>query len=170
MPAPGPCYSRNMNKSIIGLVLALACGEIGADVVVLYQDRETRVAHTLADPNDLWVHPEDLPRVNGFTLKPEGACVDDICVPVRQQVNSDIFLTRNGERWFNVTELANRIQQPHAADESGVWSLGAIPAQRARFVERAEAPDFGLQDLSGKTVHLSDFKGMKIMLLSWASW
>lgn len=159
-----------MKRSIIGLVLAFMCGEIYADVVVLYQDREIHVANTLADPNDLWVHPEDLPRVNGFTLKPEGACVDDICVPVRQQENSDIFLTRNGERWFNVSELANRIQQPYAADESGVWSLGAIPAQRSRFVDRAEAPDFSLQDLSGKAVRLSDFKGMKIMLLSWASW
>ena len=159
-----------MKTSIIGLVLAVACGEVAADAVVLYQDRETRVAETLADPNDLWVHPDDLPRVNGFVLKPEGACIDDICVPVRQEENSDIFLTRAGARWFNVSELANRVQQPYVADESGVWSFGAIPAQRAAFVDRAIAPDFSLPDLQGNSIELSDFKGTKIMLLSWASW
>jgi hypothetical protein len=52
-------------------------------VTVLYDDQVIEVERTLADPNDLWVVPSDLPRVNGFELKPEGACLDELCVPVR---------------------------------------------------------------------------------------
>lgn len=157
-------------RRAIALLLVLSWGQAGADAVVLYQDRVIDVADTLADPNDLWINPADLPRVNGFTLKPEGACIDEICVPVRQQENSDIFLTRNGTHWFNVTELADRVHQSYVADDDGVWSFGAIPARRASFVDQAEAPDFALPDLTGKSVQLSDFKGKRIMLLSWASW
>ena len=32
------------------------------------------------------------------------------------------------------------------------------------------APDFKLEGSDGKTYSLSDFKGKKVMLLTWASW
>jgi cytochrome c-type biogenesis protein len=38
------------------------------------------------------------------------------------------------------------------------------------FVGFGLAPDFELTDIYGETHHLSDFKGKKVMLLSWASW
>ncbi|RMG22329.1 MAG: hypothetical protein D6724_10585 [Armatimonadetes bacterium] len=31
-------------------------------------------------------------------------------------------------------------------------------------------PDVALTDMSGKTVHLSDFRGKKVVLFTWASW
>jgi hypothetical protein len=158
-------------KFLTTALLTLAWTQVQADAVVLYEDRVVEVANTLTDPNDLWVKPQELTRVNGFELKPEGACIDDICVPVRQDENSDIFLTRGGENWFNVTELANRLKQPYAVDyDSGVWSFGAIPARRLSFINEAKAPNFTLTDMSGNSVQLSDFKGKKIMLLTWASW
>ncbi len=156
---------------LAALLASLVNAHARAGAVVLYDGRVVEVERTLADPTDLWIDPDDLERVNGFVLKPEGACIDDICVPVRQAENSDIFITRSGSRWFNVAELADRIQQPYVVDhDTGVWSFGAIPAQRASFIDRALAPDFELPDVHGKTHKLSDFKGKKIMLLSWASW
>ena len=154
-----------------GLVLlALASTSASADVV-LYDSQAVTVQATLADPNDLWIPPGDLTRVNGFELKPEGACIDDICVPIRQDADSDIFVRRDGASWFNVTELADRLHQPYVADhEAGVWSFGAIPVRRAMFIESGRAPDFTLDDRGGNPVRLSDFKGKKIMLLTWASW
>lgn len=129
------------------------------------------VERTLADPTDLWVATTDLKRVNGFELNPEGACLDAICVPVKQDRDSNIFVKRSGNAWLNVTELASRIQQPYVVDhEDDIWSFGAIPAQRQSFVRDAQAPDFTLTDWQGNERSLSDFKGKKVMLLSWASW
>ena len=57
---------------VAALALSLAPALAAAQsVTVLYDDRVVSVERTLADPNDLWVVPEDLPRVNGFELKPE---------------------------------------------------------------------------------------------------
>ena len=142
-----------------------------AKATVLYEQGTNVVAETLSDANDLWVRPVDLPAVNGFELKPEGACIDDICVPVRQEEDSDMFVTRAGVAWFNVTGLAGRLQQPYVVDhEQGVWSFGAIPARRSAFTQQHLAPDFTLSDMDGNPLSLSDFKGKKIMLLTWASW
>ena len=129
------------------------------------------VSDVLADPNDLWVTKTDLPRVNGFELKPEGACLDEICIPIKQSEDSDLYVNRQGQGWVNVTGLARIIQQPVVADyDTQTFSLGAIPVQRTSFVRDAIAPDFELSDWRGEKYRLSDFKGKKIMLLSWASW
>ncbi len=158
-------------RGLITLGLALFAAQALAGAVVLYEDRAVTVENTLADPTDLWVRSAELGRVNGFELKPEGACIDDICVPVRQDVDSDIFVTRQGTQWFNVSELADRLNQPMVVDsDNGVWSFGAIPARRSSFLNKAVAPDFSLPDVNGNTIKLSDFKGKKIMLLTWASW
>ena len=158
-------------RGLLTLGLALFAAQALAGAVVLYEDRAVTVDNTLADPTDLWVRSVELSRVNGFELKPEGACIDDICVPVRQDVDSDIFVTRQGTQWFNVSELADRLNQPMVVDsDNGVWSFGAIPARRSSFLNKAVAPDFSLPDIDGNTIKLSDFKGKKIMLLTWASW
>ncbi len=162
-----------MNRLVIALALAFSLASVNASATatVIYESSVVTVEETLADVNDLWIRPADLPRVNGFELKPEGACIDDICVPVKQDQDSDIFVTRGSKQWFNVTELAKRLRQPYVVDsDSGVWSFGAIPVMRASFIDRALAPDFELPDRSGNPVRLSDFKGKKIMLLTWASW
>jgi hypothetical protein len=49
---------------------------------VLYDDRAHRV-NAAADGDNLWIDAADLAAVNGFVLKPEGACFADICIPVR---------------------------------------------------------------------------------------
>ena len=152
------------------LAMALAAPAFGS-ATVLYDDTAVTIDETLADPTDLWVRPKDLERVNGFELKPQGACLDEICIPVRQDTDSDLFVRRGGKSWFNVTELAKVLRQPVAADyDASVFSLGAIPVQRVAFTENAIAPDFELVDGNGQSVRLSDFKGKKIMLLTWASW
>lgn len=162
--------AKTASTLILSLVMTVL-STVHAKSVVLYQNATIDVAETFPDATDLWIKPADLTRVNGFELKPEGACIDDICVPVRQSENSNIFVTRNGQAWFNVTELAARLQQPVVADyDSGVFSFGAIPAQRASFFNKAIAPNFKLRDVAGSEVELSDFKGKKIMLLTWASW
>lgn len=158
--------------ALAALALFLAPVAAAAQAVtVLYDGRVVVVEKTLADPNDLWIVPADLPRVNGFELKPEGACLDELCVPVLQDRDSELLVIRSGQKWFNVTELARSLQQPFVADhEQRVWSLGEIPVTRTRFLNAAVAPDFALPDRQGTLVRLSDFRGKKVLLVTWASW
>ena len=161
-----------MRASTLIILALLAIGDLAqAKATVLYEGATVEVATTLADVTDLWIPAAELNRVNGFELKPEGACIDDICVPVRQDEDSAIFVRRAGESWFNVSELASRLEQPAVADyDAQVYSFGAIPARRSSLVNQRRAPYFSLLDKNGNDVQLSDFKGKKIMLLTWASW
>lgn len=142
-----------------------------AGVTVLYQDRVVELGRALTGGSDLWVIPEDLPRINDFILKPEGACLEELCVPVRQDRDSEMFVARAGQGWFNVTALARRLQQAYATDvDHAVWSFGNIPVTRQAFLQSAKAPDFSLPNREGKLVRLSDFRGKKVLVITWASW
>lgn len=141
------------------------------DATVLYNERVVAIDQTLPDASDLWVQPDDLTRINDFVLKPEGACLDDLCIPVLQDRDSDMYVTRGGQGWFNVTGLADKLQQAHVTDyDDGIWSFGAMPLERRAFLRGGEAPDFALPDRNGNIVRLSDFRGKKVLLLTWASW
>ena len=159
-----------ISVAVLGAAVTAATAQT-EPVTALYQNRVTELGETLPDPNDLWVQPGDLPRVNDFELKPEGACLDELCIPVRQDRDSEMFVTRGGRGWFNVTELARRLEQPFVVDhEHQVWSFGAIPVTRTRFFRSAIAPDFALPNREGEVVRLSDFRGKKVLIITWASW
>jgi hypothetical protein len=140
---------------------ALAYAAPTAPATVLYDDRAVALDRTRPDPGDLWVRAADLPRINQFELKPQGACRGDLCVPVSKSL-------RSGE-WFNLSAFARHIHQPVVA-ESGVWSFGEIPVVRGAFYQSRVAPDFAVPDRGGKIVHLSDFRGKKVLVVTWASW
>ncbi len=152
-------------------LLLIASFPLFANTTVLYQDKVVSIDSVLPDPNDLWVHPNDLTRINGFELKPEGACLDDICVPVKQDRDSELFVTRKEQPWFNVTGLSRKLQQEYIFDhETSVWSFGPLPVERNTFVSQHIAPDFTLLDRQGKPVTLSAYKNKKVLLITWASW
>ena len=164
-----------MNSSKkIGLVFGALCFSSvvsGQSAVVLYNERVVEVDQTLPDATELWVKPEDLTRINDFVLKPEGACLEELCIPVLQDRDSDMFVTRSNQGWFNVTGLADKLQQAHMADyNDGIWSFGTMPLERQSFFSAGEAPEFELPDRDGNIVKLSDFRGKKVLLLTWASW
>jgi len=132
-----------------------------AATTVLYGDRATPLDKVRPDPKDLWVRAADLPRINDFELKPQGACRADLCIPVAKDL-------RSGE-WFNLTGFARRIKQAYVAD-AGAWSFGEIPVLRGDFYRSRMAPDFAIPDRTGRIVHLSDFRGKKVLVVTWASW
>ena len=162
--------------NLCGTVMALFCAGISTtsfagSATALYNDHVIEIKQTLDDPNDLWVTPEDLTRINGFVLKPEGVCLEKICIPVLQDRDTAMLITRRGQKWFNVTELARKLRQAYAFDhESSTWSFAQAPANRTAFLQSAEAPDFELKDRKGNTVRLSDFRGKKVLIVTWASW
>jgi hypothetical protein len=130
-------------------------------VTVLYGDRAVSLEKVRPDPTSLWVRSADLPGINEFHIKPQGACREDTCIPIPKTMKS-------GE-WFNLTAFAEKLHQPVVAD-AGVWSFGEIPILRGEFYTSRVAPDFSVPDRKGRIVHLSDFKGKKRLVITWASW
>lgn len=128
---------------------------------VLYNDSAVKLDKIRPDAKDLWVRAADLPRINEFELKPQGACRADMCIPVAKTL-------KNGP-WFNLTGFSRKLGQAYVND-SGVWSFGDIPVMRGSFYSSRIAPDFAVPDRTGKLVHLSDFRGKKVLVFTWASW
>jgi len=152
-------YRRNFLLSSAGAAGSLAAPSAG--VTVLYNDRTVKLEQVRPDPKDLWVRAADLPRINEFTLKPQGACRADMCIPVPKGLKSG--------PWFNLTGFAERLHQI-SIHEAGVWSFGEMPVVRGDFYRSRVAPDFAVPDRQGRTVHLSDFRGRKVLAITWASW
>lgn len=140
---------------------AVTAARATSTATILYQDRAITVARVRAEGNELWVRGADLPAMNGFTLKPQGACREDICIPVPKSM-------RQGE-WFQLTGFARKTSQA-VVHEAGVWSFGEIPNLRGSFLSSRIAPDFAVPDRKARVVHLSDFRGKKGLVVTWASW
>lgn len=114
-----------------------------------------------------WAPIAELPALTGWELKPEGACLGDLCVPLPRQRESDFV--RDG--WFNVAALAGHLSQPIAHDpETDTWAVGEAAQDRSAAMESLEAPNFTLPDYLGKDHQLLDYRGKKVFLVSWASW
>ena len=133
---------------------------------VLYQGKAITLAET-GSGDGLLIRPEDLPGVNGFELKPEGACYADMCIPM----NTDLLVEQDGREWFNLTAFADLLGQPYVADaDARVWSFAEIPAKRESMMVDAMAPDFEVTDRQGNVIRLADLKGKKALIVTWSSW
>jgi len=105
----------------------------------------------------------------GWELRPEGLCRAGVCVPVPPERHASLVASEG--RDVNVAELADLCRQPVAHDaEHHVWVVGSDISAPDRTAIGRMAPEFALPDLIGVEHRLSDFRGSKVLLLSWASW
>jgi hypothetical protein len=150
-----------------GAAAATANAAPDTSATVLYGDRTVKLDKTRPDPhpasNDLWVRKADLPGINEFEVKPQGACRNDVCIPIPKAM-------LQGE-YFNLTAFANKLGEKYVNDAgSRAWSFGEIPVLTGSYTSSRMAPDFAVADRKGKIVHLSEFKGKKALVVTWASW
>ena len=127
--------------------------------VVLTDEGEFEVAAT----GGLRVSPGDAKAITGWTLKPEGMCRDELCVPLGDETR------RDGK--VDIAAFWRILGHPIVSDTGGeVWVLGTAADSRKAALTGLQAPDFALPDLSGVQHRLSELRGQKVFLTTWASW
>ena len=135
-------------------------------VTVLTDGHDAAEVDGTVEQDELWLTAADLEAFTGWALKPEGLCRGEVCVPVPP---TGPALVRDGN--VNVSAFWARLGGPVVTTaDSSVWYLGESATVRAGQLDSLEAPDFTLPDLSGRLHSLSDHRGKKVFLATWASW
>jgi hypothetical protein len=99
--------------------------------------------------------PEELERRTGWSIKPEGACRGDVCVPLPSP--------------FDLRAVAERLRMALVRDEAhGLWALG--PESGGHALTTAELPDIVLPDRNVRDFALRSLRGTKVIMVAWASW
>lgn len=142
-----------------------------SEATVIYDGKPSKVQTTVPGEKDFWLTVSDLTRVSGFVLKPQGACLDQLCIPIPKARKTAFLRREGGKEWFNLSELARALRQPVARDEANaVWFIGPRPDVLTQYLETLETPNFTLPDWKGTPRSLTDFRGRKVLLITWASW
>jgi len=127
--------------------------------VVLTETGEAKVAAA----GGLWLTAAAAEQATGWTLKPEGMCRDEICVPL------PAGMAKDGR--IDLAAFWRHMGHPVVSDAAGeTWALGTGAEARNEALAGLEAPDFTLSDLDGKPHRLSELRGRKVFLTTWASW
>jgi hypothetical protein len=139
--------------------------------VVIYDGVATEVEASIEASADLWVTMKDMTRATRFVVKPQGICRAELCFPIPKGKKADFVAKKNSAEWFNLSAFARLVKQAVAHDEkNGVWYFGKRDDERGTYLASLEAPNFTLPDMSGHTHSLSDYRGKKVMIITWASW
>ena len=117
------------------------------------------------DDNGAWIDATEIETALGWSLRPEGLCREDICIPV---ANHPGLVDHEA---INLEALAELLGRPLALSVEHEAAYMGLPfAAFDETVRNLEAPDFTLPDLDGKLHSLSDHRGSKVLLAAWASW
>jgi len=164
MKASMPC---GLLLILLLTVLPSAANELRTTIV--YDDAATELA-AREDAGQLWITTADLKRATRFEVKPQGVCRDELCFPLPKARQQEFVHKTPPVTWFNMTAFAALVHQPVAHDAAlSTWYFGLRSDQRQQL-SSLQAPDFTLPDLQGKLHRLSNFRGKKILLVTWASW
>lgn len=119
------------------------------------------------DNNELWLSATDTAAITGWEMKPEGFCKGDVCVATPLG-NPDRFVQGDA---INVSGFWELMGKPAVRTiGADVWLLGEGAGSRNDAMFSLQAPDFTLPDLDGKLHSLSDYRGKRVLLITWASW
>lgn len=104
--------------------------------------------------NTLDIDADSFHEATGWEIKPEGACKNDVCVPLPDG--------------FALESTAERLGMAVVADEAtGMWALGP-ESFGGRALSSAVAPELELLDVDGEPFQLSSLTGKKVVLVAWA--
>jgi hypothetical protein len=96
----------------------------------------------------------------GWTIKPQGACRGDLCVPLRGAGQGETFDVRPVARALGMAIVED--------SKHKLWALG--PQSGGRALSSATLPPVTLPEWRGGDFSLDSLRGTKVLLLAWASW
>src|SRR5262245_41698354 len=138
-----------------------------AMVTIITESGEYAVAGADASGGALWCPSPDAAVATGWEAKPEGICRGETCVPL--PAGREREFVRNGR--IKLAALWRHLHQPVLQSDHGdVGILARSAGERRSALASLTAPDFGLPDLAGRVHRLSDYRGKKVLLVTWASW
>ena len=133
--------------------------------LVVSREGETTAVEIASNFGEFAISLDDFARATGWQLKPQGLCIDEICVPVRDAK------TLTNQTQIDLVEFARVTNQNIVVDqERKVAALGEHADTRSEAMTSLDAPDFRLPDIHGRQVSFSDFNRRKRLLLAWSSW
>src|SRR5262245_49290357 len=136
-------------------------------VTVLTETGEWTVPEGDGSGEALWLPAREAETATGWAVKPQGLCKGEVCVPLPAGREGEFV---SGRR-VNVAALWRHLGQPVARSDRGhAWVLAESARDRAAALRSLEAPDFTLPDPSGWMHSLSEHRGKKVLLVTWASW
>ena len=159
---------------LIVTMLGLSVGSTQASQntrTIIYDGIATEVSVSAGGAEGLWITTDDLKRATRFVIKPQGVCRDELCFPLPKNRKAEFVLKKGDTTWFNLINFALLIKQTYVADQkNGIWYFGSRAAEQNQYLASLAAPNFTLPDLNGKLHSLADFRGKKVLLVTWASW
>jgi len=131
----------------------------------IIEDERRATVTARVDGSRVLVSPAELERSLGWSLKPQGLCRDETCIPL----SPSSAVLRDGS--IDLAEFASLVDRPIACDAAaGAAALGESARERSSQMRGRVAPDFTLPDLRGRSHSLGDYRGRKALLIAWASW
>ena len=111
--------------------------------------------------DSLTTTPEIFTARTGWSVRPEGLCKGDRCVPAPDALTDDGLI--------NIEAVAQHLAMPLVTDEESGWrALG--PESGGSTLTTTEVPDLTLPDADGNPFRLRSLLGRKVLLVAWASW
>jgi hypothetical protein len=136
-------------------------------VTILTESGEHAVAGAEVSGGALWCPAREAQAATGWEAKPEGLCHGPTCVPL--PAGREREFVRDGR--INLATLWRHLRHPVLhSDRGDVWVLARSADERTAALASLEAPDFALPDVTGRLHRLSDHRGKKVLLVTWASW
>jgi hypothetical protein len=162
--------TRTTIASVLLLFTPAALYAKQASATVVYDDIATAVTAASDTGDQLWISTADLTHATRFELKPQGVCRDQLCFPVPKARSTEFVRKDSSTTFFNLLAFAQLVSQPVAHDAKlSTWYFG-LRSDQQEGLASMQAPDFSLPDMTGKTHSLSEFRGKKVLLVTWASW
>jgi hypothetical protein len=132
---------------------------------IVTDDGERTVEGTRAGAS-VRIAADDVERVTGWTLKPEGLCRGDVCVPVRDR---GALAVDDG---VDLQGFADALHRPFVVDDDvDIAVLGTSAADRSEERRAMRVPgEVSLRDFDGREHRWSELGRKKKLLFAWASW